>query len=213
MSVRGVSMTNREVYAHGLLNRALDPQTQPDSIREFLVAEEDLLTQLVGDGSRVVDFGCGTGRHLHGLAHRVSLGIGLDYEVSYVAEAADRGSQERVHFIVADGAAVPLLPPFDLAVCLTSTWGTMGNKFAVLAEMRRLAPTPGTRLITAYAPGSVAARTEWYARLGHRVTDVTDEHMVADGFKSEHFSEERLKDLLGDCVVHRLGEIGYLAEA
>jgi len=44
------------------------------------------------------------------------------------------------------------------------------------------------------------------------VTDVTDEHIVAGGFVSEHFSEERLRDLLIGCVLHRLGTIGFLAE-
>lgn len=205
-------MANRDVYAHGLLNRALDPATQPEPVRHFLRSEEALLARLVPPGARVVDFGCGTGRHLLCLGSRISMGVGLDYEPSYVAEANRLAGEGHVHFVVADGRATPLSSGFDLAVCLTSTWGTMSEKMKVLEEMKRLAPRPRTRLITAYSTASVAARTEWYARLGHEVTDVTDEHLVAGGFISEHFSEARLRSLLGDCVLHRLGTIGFLAE-
>ncbi len=56
-------MSNDEVYAAGLLNRALDPATQPPEIQAFLRAELDLLHDVVTEGARVIDVGCGTGRH------------------------------------------------------------------------------------------------------------------------------------------------------
>lgn len=205
-------MANRDVYAHGLLNRALDPATQPEAVRDFLRSEETLLARLVPSGASVVDFGCGTGRHLHGLGSRISMGVGLDYEPSYVIEARRLRGVGHLHFLVGDGRAAPLSAAFDRAVCLTSTWGTMTDKMTVLEEMKRLAPKPRTRLITAYSTASIPARREWYARLGHEVTDVTDEHIVAGGFISEHFSDARLRSLLGDCVLHPLGAIGFLAE-
>jgi len=204
-------MTNREAYAHGLLGRALDPATQPEAIRSFLREEEALLSGLVPARGRIVDFGCGMGRHLIGLADRISLGVGLDYEPTYVAEATRRDRPDWIHFLVADATAAPLAPRFDAAVCLTSTWGTMSDKLAVLGEMKRLAPEPGTRLITAYSPASIGPRTEWYDRLGNEVTEVTDQWIVADGFRSEHFTEARLRSLLGPCTLHPLADIGYLA--
>ena len=80
-------MTNDEVYAAGILNKALDPSTQPDAIRAFLHAEESLVGELIQRDARVVDFGCGTGRHLIALRDRLSLGVGIDYEGTYIAEA------------------------------------------------------------------------------------------------------------------------------
>jgi len=50
-------MTNDQVYAAGLLNKALDPATQPEAIRAFLRAEEELVRDLVPRGGRVVDLG------------------------------------------------------------------------------------------------------------------------------------------------------------
>jgi len=71
-------MSNDEVYASGLLNRALDPATQPPEIRAFLQAEIELLQDTVADGMSVIDIGCGTGRHLAMLRNRLRIGVGVD---------------------------------------------------------------------------------------------------------------------------------------
>ena len=114
---------------------------------------------------------------------------------------------------MADAARVPLTGSFDVAVCLTNTWGTMSAKTAVLNEMRRLSPAEGSRLLTLYAPTSVPARREWYASMGYRVLDATDREIVASGgFSSEHFTEKRLRKLLGPCELHPIGDIAYVAQ-
>jgi SAM-dependent methyltransferase len=160
-------MSNDDVYAAGLLNRALDPATQPPAISAFLREEADRLRQLVGHGSRVVDFGCGTGRHLATLAPQLALGVGIDNQPAYIAAAVRSNIPGRVHFVVADATQVPCPPVFDLAICVTNTWGTLPDKLAALAEMRRVAPDPGRRIISVYAATSIPARREWYARLNH----------------------------------------------
>ena len=186
-------MTNDQVYAAGLLNKALDPATQPEAIRVFLRAEEVLVRELVPRRGRVVDFGCGVGRHLIGLRDVVALGVGIDYEWTYIAEANRLTPDGPLHFLVADATRVPLRSQFDAALCLTNTWGTMSDKLAVLGEMRRLAPETGTRLITVYASTSVAPRRQWYANLGHEVIENTAEHLrTRGGFVSEHFTKDRL---------------------
>ncbi|HSB73876.1 MAG TPA: class I SAM-dependent methyltransferase [Candidatus Methylomirabilis sp.] len=206
-------MTNDEVYAAGILTRALDPTTQPEAIRDFLRAEECLVEELIPRGARVVDLGCGMGRHLIGLRDRISLGVGIDYERIYIAEAMRRNPGRPLHFLVADATAVPLRLEFDAAFCLTNTWGTMSDKLAVLGEMRRLAPKPGTRLITVYASASVEPRCEWYTNMGHEVIEVTDECIVTQGgFRSEHFTEDRLRNLVGACELHAIGDVAYVVQ-
>lgn len=203
-------MSNDAVYAAGLLNRALDPATQPPEIKAFLQAEIEFLDQLVTDGMRVVDVGCGTGRHLLQLRERVRLGAGVDYERTYIAEASRTSRGDRVHFITADAARLPLAAGFDLAVCLTNTWGTMSDKLGVLREMRRVAPQPHTRLLSVYSHGSVGPRREWYRRLGQPVDEETPEHLAShSGFRSEHFTEARLRDLVGECTIRPLSRIAY----
>ena len=204
-------MSNDEVYAAGLLTRALDPATQPPEIRAYLQAEMDLLNDTIVPGMAVIDLGCGTGRHLAMLGDRLRLGVGVDYEHTYVVEARRRVGARPLHFVTGDATAVPLGARFDLATCLTNTWGTMRDKAGVLHEMRRLAPSPQTRLVSVYAEASVHPRREWYRRLGHPVVEETPESLLTEGgFRSEHFSEARLRSLIGDCIIHPFAGIAYL---
>lgn len=204
-------MSNEEMYAAGLLNRALDPATQPPEIQAFLGAELDLLHEVIAKRTRVIDVGCGFGRHLLRLSDRLQLGVGVDYERAYIADAHRRAGAPHLHFITCDAAAIPLVAAFDFAMCVTNTWGTMRDKAAVLREMRRLAPKPGTRLLSVFSSASIPARREWYRRLGHAVAEETSEYLASDdGFRSEHFSQARLRSLVGDCVIRPLATIAYV---
>ncbi len=204
-------MSNDEVYAAGLLNRALDPATQPPEIRSYLQTEIDLLKERIVKGLAVIDLGCGTGRHLAMVRDRLRIGVGVDYEHSYIIEARQQVGNRQLHFVTGDAAAVPIGAAFDLAICMTNTWGTMSDKAGVLSEMRRLAPKPQTRLLSVFAESSVLPRREWYRRLGHPVVEESAEYLRSEGgFRSEHFSEARLRNLVGDCAIHPFAGIGYL---
>ncbi len=202
-------MSNDEVYAAGLLNRALDPATQPREIQAFLNAELDLLQDVVKGGMRILDVGCGTGRHLILLGGRLRLGVGVDYQAGYITEATRHAGARHLHFITADATAIPIATDFDFAMCLTNTWGTMTDKAGVLREMRRLAPKPNTRLLSVYSENSIGPRREWYRRFGHAVLEETDEYLLTDGgLRSEHFSDARLRGLVGECTTRPLADIG-----
>ena len=203
-------MSNDAVYAAGLLNRALDPATQPPEIRAFLQAEIDLLNATIVEGMTVIDVGCGTGRHLTMLRDRMRLGVGVDYEHAYILEAHRAVGVGHVHFVTGDATRLPVRARFDFATCLTNTWGTMSDKEGVLNEMRRCAPQPRTRLLSVYAEASIPARREWYRRLGHAVAEESAECLItAGGFRSEHFSEARLRRLVGACTIRPFAAIAY----
>src|ERR1041384_7638567 len=112
-------MSNDDVYAGGLLTRALDPATQPPAIQAFMQAEIDLLADFVRADASLLDVGCGSGRHLALLADRVRSGVGLDYQRDYLVLARRRIADPRVQFVVADAARMPFGAAFDAAICVT----------------------------------------------------------------------------------------------
>src|SRR5438094_7923569 len=130
-------MSNDEVYAAGLLIRALDPATQPSAIRTFMQAEIDLLDDIVSQGMTMIDIGCGTGRHLARLRDRVRIGFGVDYEHAYIVDAHRRAGGAPLYFVTGDATALPIPAHFDFADCMTNTWGPMRSKIGMVIEMRR----------------------------------------------------------------------------
>jgi SAM-dependent methyltransferase len=203
-------MSNDEVYASGLLNRALDPATQPPSIQAFMQAEIDLLHDLVVGRSAWLDVGCGTGRHLALLSARLRVGVGIDYEQAYIVEARRRAGGRPLHFVIGDATRLPLRGGFDLATCLTNSWGTMSDQQAVLAEMRRCA---SSRLLSVFSERSIGARREWYQRFGHPIAEETSDWLLtAGGLRSEHFTEARLRGLVGDCTISPCTDVGYIVQ-
>ncbi len=204
-------MSNEQVYAAGLLNRALDPATQPPEVRAFLQAEIELLTDIVVEGMSVIDVGCGTGRHLAMLRDRLRIGVGIDYEESYLVQARHRAGDGRVHFVTADATSLPIGAQSDLAICMTNSWGTMNDKTGVLNEMRRCVPHLRMRLLSVFAEASIASRREWYRRLGHTVVEESAEYLMTDGgLRSEHFTETRLRSLVGDCTIRPCTDIALV---
>ena len=142
----------------GLLNLALDPEIPARGNPKFFGAEIDLLREMVAPGKRVLDVGCGTGRHLLLLGERLAVGIGVDYERSYVVDAARQVGPLPLSFVVGDATRIPLEGPFDLALCLTNTWGTMSDKAGVSGKCADWLqePAPGfyrSTLRLPYRPG------------------------------------------------------------
>ena len=116
-------MSNDAIYATGVLNRALDPATQPPEVRAFMQAEIALLNDIVRPGTSVLDVGCGAGRHLLLLRDKIRIGIGVDYEHHYVAQARRLSGAGPLHFITADARRLPLTGEYTcVQVIARSSW-------------------------------------------------------------------------------------------
>jgi 2-polyprenyl-3-methyl-5-hydroxy-6-metoxy-1,4-benzoquinol methylase len=105
-------------------------------------------------GNAVVDFGCGTGRHVVGLASRGIRAVGIDYVIPFIdtawAEAAARHLDD-AEFRVADCRDVDLAQRFDAAICLYDVIGSYADEqqnARILTNLARHVKTQGYVLLS-----------------------------------------------------------------
>jgi SAM-dependent methyltransferase len=112
-----------------------------DNEVEFIV--EQLALQ---PGQRVLDVGCGPGRHAHALAQRGIEVVGVDISQRFV-DLANEHAPPGATFVRADARALPFDGEFDAVISLCQGgFGLVGDEDgAVLAGMAR-ALKPGGRL-------------------------------------------------------------------
>jgi SAM-dependent methyltransferase len=108
------------------------------------------------DGSRVLDVGCGPGRHAHGLARAGCVVVGVDISEPFVALAAD-GAPAGATFLRGDARRLPVRSGFDAVVSLCQ--GGFGlpadpsspDDGAVLAAMAAALRLGGRLALTAFS--------------------------------------------------------------
>ncbi len=125
-------------------------------------------------GARVLDLGCGYGRHAVALAARGCLVVGVDYSLPLLCKARQRAAHQAagrgLQLVCADMTALPLRrePTFDLALLLFVTLGQLPADAgqALLGEVRARLKTGGRLVVDVlsadwhrtWAP----EKTEWH---------------------------------------------------
>jgi SAM-dependent methyltransferase len=116
--------------------------------------EVDFLVELFGlpAGARILDVGCGPGRHSLELARRGYRPTGVDISEGFIAVARQAAATEGLaaEFLVADARQLDLPQVYDAAICLCEgAFGLAGDEAghrAVLAGVAR-ALKPGARFV------------------------------------------------------------------
>ncbi len=156
--------------------------------------EVEFLDELLGlaPGARILDVGCGPGRHSIALAERGYAVTGIDVAPRFIelarAEAERRGVN--VAFFECDARAMPFGDEFDAAITICQGgFGLMGDDDALILKRMRDAVKPGgTVVATAFSAfveaGAMREDAEFDVDRGvvyERMT-VRDEHGTEHGF-------------------------------
>jgi SAM-dependent methyltransferase len=121
---------------------------------------------LPGGRARVVDVGCGDGRHVAEAARRGERAVGVDYDAAELARARDRAGGLRVDFVVGDAARLPFRDAaFDAAIC-TETLEHLPDDRAAIGELARVL-REGAPLLGA-VPSHFTERVYWRLSRGYR---------------------------------------------
>ena len=125
------------------------------SFTKGTVNEIDFIVSQLGlqPGARILDVGCGPGRHSHELARRGFLVHGIDISQAFIdlatANAVEGSSFERM-----DARAMTFESEFDVAICLCQgAFGLMtagGHDIDVLTGIRRALTATGTLALSAF---------------------------------------------------------------
>ena len=132
------------------------------SFTKGTVQEVDFLVEHLGltAGMRVLDVGCGPGRHAHELARRGMIVHGIDIADRFV-ELARAGAPEGATFERLDARDLSFDSEFDVVICLCQgAFGLMtanGDDERVLGGMAR-ALHPGGRLVLSAFSGYFAVK-------------------------------------------------------
>jgi len=138
--------------AFGELYPLLYPHRDDASADAEVAALERLLAHAFAR-ARVLDVGCGTGRHAAALARRGAHVTALDLSPQLLARARRRPELASGRLIRADMRRLPLRGGFDLAVNLFTSFGyfpTEEENAGVLAELARML-RPGGHLVLDHA--------------------------------------------------------------
>ena len=115
----------------------------------------------------VLDVGCGPGRHVHALARRGVLALGIDISPTAVALARRRGATVLEASIF---DRVPGAGSWQTALLLDGNIGIGGHPDALLARLAGLLARGGTVLVELDPPGAGVVRARVRVENGERVS-------------------------------------------
>ena len=189
-------------------------------IKDWFQKEIEYLKKNIKPNSKILDVGCGFGRHIEILAGFSKEVVGIDNNSDMIRKAKDRLSNfKNVKLFLQDAQNLDFEDDyFDYIICLTNTFGNFPDiKEKVLKEMKRVCKKDGKIIISVYNDKSLEIRKKSYEKVGLHITKIKDGIIYTkEGLISEQFSKPQLQQLFDKLnlksKILELNDISFLCE-
>jgi 2-polyprenyl-6-hydroxyphenyl methylase/3-demethylubiquinone-9 3-methyltransferase len=173
-------------------------QTHP-KIKEWLQKEIEYLKENIKPNSKILDIGCGFGRHIEIIADFSKEVVGIDDNKDMIQKAKDRLSNfKNVNLFIQNVQNLKFQDDyFDYVICMTNTFGDFPEiKLNALKEIKRVCKKNGKIIISVYNNKSLEIRKKDYEKIGLHVIGIKNGIICTkEGLISEQFTKSQLKEM------------------
>lgn len=174
-------------YEEGAGDRLMDTACHPPAIKEFLAAEQQMLSEVADCVDVLVEVGCMDGRNLGWAVAHGKRYIGVDQVQRHIQTARrtaeERGLREHAHFVTGDARRInTVVQPAlrDLAgarALLFFPFNSFGNMPGPTRALRSIRASGLPFFISSYQPTALATacRASYYQRCGYRALAVSED--------------------------------------
>ncbi len=212
-------MDNKQFFSESSFEIWLKKASSP--VQAWFQAEIDYLKTEIEPEAKVLDVGCGFGRHMALLAPFVQEIVGVDHNPEMIRKAKRKLSKfENIELLCQNAQKTGLSSDyFDWVICMTNTFGNfLDKKLTILREMKRVCKKDGKIILSVFSDQDLNLRKRDYQeKEGLHITKVENWVIFTqEGLVSEGFSKNQLKALaqfIGlKFKIIKLAKIAYLAE-
>ena len=193
----------------------------PPELKQWFKEEIEWLKESIPSNSRILDVGCGFGRHLKILVNSSRKLFGIDNNKVMIKKARKNlAGIKNIRLSLQNGKELAFKDnSFDFVICMTNTFGNFPSlKINAFKEMRRVCKKGGKVIVSVYSEKSLDLRVKSYKRAGFEILKIEDDAVyIKGGVISEQFSKEELKNLFKkffqEVRIVELTPFSYLCEA
>ncbi len=195
-------------------------QAAPE-IKDWFSKETEYLEKNIKPNSKILDIGCGFGRHIKILASSAEEIIGIDNNKNMISKAKQNLSNfKNVKLFLQNAKRLQFDDDsFDYIICMTNTFGDFPDiKINVLKGMKRVCKNNGKIIISVYSEKSIEIRKNDYEKVGLHISKMKDGIIhTEEELISEQFTKAQLENLFNsidlEVKITELNPISYLCEA
>jgi len=190
-------------------------------IKDWFQKEIEYLQNNIKPNSKILDVGCGFGRHIQILASFSKKIIGIDNDEIMIRKAEQNLSNfDNVKLLLQEAGKLSFTDnSFDYVICMTNTFGNFPNiRLDVLREMKRVCKKGGKIIISVYSERALEIRKKDYEKVGLHITKFENGIIYTEeGLISEQFTKPQLEELFNsfglETKIIALNPISYVCEA